>query len=364
LFPSYAKKIENNKLDVEQKLLLTKSNLTVDLDKCTGCGVCIDACPEEAISEGPVGAVGRGKAKTSKIDVDAKKCSYCGVCNIMCPFDAIKLTVDGQPKLPILEQQGFPQIAKEAKIDQDKCTRCVLCEEVCPRDAIKREVAEVDQGHKASSTNTRYTLDFKLDEDKCTLCGICAGLCDAYKIDYREPTPLTVKKIGKLNFDEKKCDYCQLCITACPEEAIKLERTELAAPKLTGKVDIDLDECITCSWCQVICPRDAAKVEKLFEGEYELVTEKCPAGCSTCVEVCPANALYIPPVEEAGQKPGKLMYNKDFCMYCGACITACPADGTIKMKRTKINWKGEETNLSKKIAEKLMAEKTPRIGGA
>jgi len=106
----------------------------------------------------------------------------------------------------------------------------------------------------------------------------------------------------------------------------------------------------------VICPRDAAKVEKLFEGEYELVTDRCPAGCSTCVEVCPANALYIPPIEEAGQKPGKLNYNKDFCMYCGACIKACPADGTIKMKRTKINWKGEETNLSKKITDKLMAE--------
>ena len=364
MFPSYAKKIENNKLDVEQKLLTTKSNLVVDLDKCTGCGVCIDACPEEAITEGPIGAVGRGKAKTSKIDVDAKKCSYCGVCNIMCPFDAIKLSINGEAKLPILEQQGFPTMEKNAKIDQEKCTRCVLCEEVCPRDAIKREVADVDQGHKASSTNTKYTLDFKLDEDKCTLCGICSELCDAYKIDYKEPTPLTVKKIGKLTHDAKKCDYCQLCITACPEEAIKLERKDLAVPKLTGKVDIDLDDCITCTWCQVICPRDAAKVEKMFEGEYELVTDKCPAGCSTCVEVCPANALYIPPTEEAGQRPGKLNYNKDFCMYCGACVNACPADGTIKMKRTKINWKGEETNLSKKIADKLMAAKTPKIKGA
>jgi 4Fe-4S ferredoxin len=364
LFPSYAKKLENNKLDVEQKLLLTKSNLTVDLDKCTGCGVCIDACPEEAISKGPVGAVGRGKAQTSKIDVDAKKCSYCGVCNIMCPFNAIKLTVDGQPKLPIIEQQGFPVLEKKAKIDQDKCTRCVLCEEVCPRDAIKREVADVDQGHKAASTNTKYTLDFKLDEEKCTLCGICSELCDAFKIDFKEPTPLTVKKIGKLNFDEKKCDYCQLCITACPEEAIKLERKELAAPKLSGKVDINLPECITCSWCQVICPRDAAKVDKMFEGEYELVTDKCPAGCSTCVEICPCNALYLPLVEEAGHKPGKLAYNKDFCMFCGACVNACPADGTIKMKRTKINVTGEKTSLYNKIEAKLLAEKTPKIQGA
>ncbi len=179
---------------------------------------------------GAIGAVSRGKAKVAKVDVDEKKCSYCGVCNIMCPFNAIKLSVDGQQKLPIIEQQGFPALVKKAKIDQDKCTRCVLCEEVCPRDAIKREVAEVDQGHKAASTDTKYTIDYKLDEEKCTLCGICAELCDAYKIDFKEPTPLTVKKIGKLNFDEKKCDDCQVCIATCPEEAIKLERKSSRSP--------------------------------------------------------------------------------------------------------------------------------------
>jgi len=364
LFPSYTKKTENNKLNVEQKLLTSKTNVTVDLDKCTGCGVCIDACPEEAITEGPLGALGRGKAaKTTKIDIDPKKCSYCGVCNVMCPFDAIKVSVNGEKKIPIIEQQGFPTLKKNATIDQTKCTHCVLCEEVCPRDAIKRDVAKVDQGHKASST-TKYEIDFKLDEDKCTLCGICAQLCDAYKLDYKEPTPLTVKKIGKLTHDATKCDFCQLCMTACPEEALKLERKVIETPKLSGKVDIDLDDCITCGWCQTICPRDAAKVEKIFEGKYELVTSRCPAGCSTCVEVCPANALYIPPVEEAGQKPGKLMWNEDFCMFCGACVNACPADGTIKMKRTKINFAGEETSLSKKVSEKLMAEKTPKIKGA
>ncbi|BAI61651.1 tungsten-containing formylmethanofuran dehydrogenase subunit F [Methanocella paludicola SANAE] len=363
MFPGYAKRLDNNRLDVEQKLLLTKSNLTVELDKCTGCGVCIDACPEEAITRGAVGASGRGKAKVAKIDVDEKKCSFCGVCNIMCPFDAIKLTVDGQPKLPIIEQQGFPVLEKKAKIDPEKCTHCVLCEEVCPRDAIKREVADVDQGHKASST-MKYSIDYKLDEDKCTLCGICAEACDAFKIDYKEPTPLTVKKIGKLNFDEKKCDACKVCVEICPEDALQIERKILEEPKLKGKVDIDLEKCTTCSWCQVICPQEAAKVEKLFEGELTINTDKCPAGCSTCVEICPCNALYLPLVEEAGQKPGKLSYNKDFCMYCGACVTACPADGTITLKRSKVNVTGEKTNLFNKIEAKLLEEKTPKIQGA
>ncbi|MCD1296387.1 ferredoxin, partial [Methanocella sp. CWC-04] len=318
------------------------------------------ACPEEAVSEGPLGAVNRGKAQTSKVDVDPKKCSYCGVCTILCPFNAIKLSFDGVEKLPILEQEGFPVLEKKAKIDAEKCTRCVLCEEVCPRDAIKRDVADVDQGHKAAST-MQYTIDYKLDEEKCTLCGICSEICDAFKIDYKEPTPLTVKKIGKLAFDEKKCDACKVCVEACPEDAIAIERKIVAEPKLSGTVEINLDDCVTCTWCQVMCPKDAAKVEKVFEGELELDVSKCPAGCSTCVDICPCNALYLPAVEEAGHKPGKLAYNKDFCIFCGACVNACPADGTIKMKRTKINVTGEETGLFKKVAAKLMTEKVPKI---
>jgi 4Fe-4S ferredoxin len=59
-----------------------------------------------------------------------------------------------------------------------------------------------------------------------------------------------------------------------------------------------------------------------------------------------------------------LAYNKDFCMYCGACVNACPADGPLTMKRSKVNVKGEKTSLYNKIEGKLMAKKTPKISEA
>ena len=40
----------------------------------------------------------------------------------------------------------------------------------------------------------KYAIDYKLDENKCTLCGICSEACDAFKIDFKEPTPLTVEE--------------------------------------------------------------------------------------------------------------------------------------------------------------------------
>jgi ferredoxin len=47
-------------------------------EKCEKCGVCVDVCPTEAISEGdPI----------YKIDPDL--CSDCGVCADECPTDAI-----------------------------------------------------------------------------------------------------------------------------------------------------------------------------------------------------------------------------------------------------------------------------------
>jgi formate hydrogenlyase subunit 6/NADH:ubiquinone oxidoreductase subunit I len=52
----------------------------VDVEKCTGCESCVDACPSEAIK------MERGKAK-----IDVPKCVDCGVCVDECPVEAISM---------------------------------------------------------------------------------------------------------------------------------------------------------------------------------------------------------------------------------------------------------------------------------
>lgn len=52
---------------------------TVDQEKCTGCGQCVDVCPIEAIE------LDNGMA------VISDECIECGACVDACPMEAISL---------------------------------------------------------------------------------------------------------------------------------------------------------------------------------------------------------------------------------------------------------------------------------
>jgi Fe-S-cluster-containing hydrogenase component 2 len=52
----------------------------VDMDLCTGCGACVEACPVDAIT------IEDGKAR-----INAVTCVECGVCEDECPADAISV---------------------------------------------------------------------------------------------------------------------------------------------------------------------------------------------------------------------------------------------------------------------------------
>ncbi len=370
LFPKYSKRQEGCFTVMEQKLLKQVNNLVLDNSRCTGCGICSESCPEEAISLGPVGAFRRGAIEYgSAIQVDETKCSYCGVCVVMCPFDAMKLEIDGEESLPIVEKEGFPVYDKVAEINREKCVQCTTCEDVCPREAIIRDVplfegTDIFGLKKAQALSPNN--EFVYNEDKCTYCGLCGEICAAIDV-VRKPFSAEKGEIdGEVIWNKELCDGCLLCVEICPSDAIEVKRGEVSK-KLdnTGKVQIDKDECCTCRWCAVNCPTEAITVEKFFEGDIEFHAEKCPGGCSTCVEVCPANAIFLPtpksPADMHGEIEANIAVNKEFCILCGACVNACPGEDIIVLRRTGIRMKGKETDLFKSIKAKLLRPRTSRV---
>ena len=52
----------------------------VDMDKCTGCGLCVEECPVEAIT-----------LENEKAKIDESTCVDCGACASECPNEAISV---------------------------------------------------------------------------------------------------------------------------------------------------------------------------------------------------------------------------------------------------------------------------------
>lgn len=76
---SSASEVMLGKLPAEEKGICEVAAV-VDKEKCICCGICADACPEQAISI------------DDEAVIDPGKCNACGTCISVCPNEAISLS--------------------------------------------------------------------------------------------------------------------------------------------------------------------------------------------------------------------------------------------------------------------------------
>jgi 2-oxoglutarate ferredoxin oxidoreductase subunit delta len=67
--------------------------LTIDKERCKGCGLCVPVCPKKImrISETEMNSFGYHPAELT----DAQACTSCAVCALMCPDVAIIIGEEG-----------------------------------------------------------------------------------------------------------------------------------------------------------------------------------------------------------------------------------------------------------------------------
>jgi polyferredoxin len=142
------------------------------MSRCLRCGVCMRACPTNALQPALTEAGVEG-LWTPVLIPRLGYCDYaCNACGQVCPVQAI-------PLLGLDEKRT--QVIGKAYIDQNRClawsdhTDCIVCEEMCPLPdkAIYLEEASF-------ATVDGETVQVKaphVERGRCIGCGICENRC-------------------------------------------------------------------------------------------------------------------------------------------------------------------------------------------
>ena len=224
-------------------------SLTLDKIKCTGCGVCMEICPREAIQITRTPKIEGKKVKQPTVAINEEKCHYCGMCEAICLFGALKTKIDGEHLVSVVDSESFPKIIREIKVDETKCgLECLEVEEACPLDHIKVRVCTPD-GKEVTDVTAKSKKKFKvkveIDKESCPCCRLCEtkfpdGAIHVEKMFY-----------GSLRVNSEKCpEGCHDCVDVCPIPGVLCLSD--------GKVHVNDFHCVYCGACKIACPEEEA----------------------------------------------------------------------------------------------------------
>jgi len=80
------------RIDKSFKSPVTRGAHVLDMSKCTGCSMCQQVCPANAIDMVVVEGNYPQNPRKRFPRIDLHKCTFCGLCVEYCPFNALSMT--------------------------------------------------------------------------------------------------------------------------------------------------------------------------------------------------------------------------------------------------------------------------------
>ena len=89
----------------------------INKNKCTGCKVCVEKCPAEAIS-----------MEDEKAKINMEECIHCGTCHSLCPQEAVRHDSEKIPediKVNVEETKRFMEACAKSLGEEKEKWKCL-----------------------------------------------------------------------------------------------------------------------------------------------------------------------------------------------------------------------------------------------
>ena len=280
-------------------LAKVNGKITVDREKCDGCGDCAKEgiCPQQLIRMIPADATNFIPCSSAEEDDEVVRatcgfgCIACGECERACPDGAVHI------------------MNNHAVIDYEKCVGCAACTVKCKKKIIVDTLHDISI-LKSSVAFVRCSGDGRISE-KLKSAGI--QTCkDAAKLDMKQMQLCTTGCLGLgecaavcrydaihvendvARVDPDKCVGCRDCTYACPRKLITIVPYKgmklipcSSTDDYADKAAVCSSGCIGCGDCKTNCPNGAVYSE---DRHCAIDPEKCE-DCKICQYVCQRNVI-------------------------------------------------------------------------